>query len=68
MLAILIVLGVLTGLIAAGNHGVGPIVITKEGEQYLILSFLPPRAVTEPGWSLRFPLVEEAVRFDSRLL
>jgi membrane protease subunit HflC len=58
----------LTALIAAGNVGWGPVVITKEGEQQLILSLGPPRAVIEPGWSLRFPFVEEAVSFDKRLL
>ncbi len=57
-----------TALIAAGNVGWGPIVITKEGQQQLILSLGPPRAVIEPGWSLRFPFIEEVVTFDKRLL
>lgn len=65
----IIVLGlVITGLIAAGNAGWGPIVINKEGQQQLILSLGPPRAVIEPGWSLRFPFIETAVAFDRRLL
>jgi membrane protease subunit HflC len=68
LLFVLIVIGLVTGSIAAGNLGVGPVVITREGEQNLILSFLPPRAVITPGWSLRFPVVEEAKKFDRRLL
>ncbi len=62
-------LGVLvTALVAAGNLGIGPIVITPEGSQQVILSVGPPRAVTEPGWSLRVPLLEEARTYDRRLL
>jgi membrane protease subunit HflC len=65
------VLGLLvlvTALLAAGNLGIGPVVITPEGSQQVILSVGPPRAVTEPGWSLRVPLLEEARTYDRRLL
>ena len=57
-----------TGLVAAGNVGIGPLVITKEGSQQVILSVGPPRAVTEPGLSFRVPLLEEAKTYDRRLL
>lgn len=69
--ALLVGLGLLlvvTVLIAAGNVGLGPVVITREGSQQIILSVGPPRAVTEPGWSLRVPLLEEARTYDGRLL
>ncbi len=68
IIAIFVLGFVITGLIAAGNAGFGPVVINKEGQQQLILSLGEPRAVIEPGWALRVPLIEEAVPFDRRLL
>jgi membrane protease subunit HflC len=68
---ILIALAVLAlglGLLVAGSYGFGPVVITREGEQKIILIFGRPRAVTQPGVALRVPLLETVRILDSRLL
>jgi len=59
---------VLVGLVALGNVGLGPFVITREGEQKLILLLSQARRVTSPGLSLRWPLLEAAEAFDGRWL
>ena len=51
-------LALATLAIAAGNLGIPPVVITREGEQKLVLRFGDVRAVTEPGISLAIPFVE----------
>jgi len=56
------------GLVVAAQYGVGPVVITKEGQQKIILIFGRPRAVTEPGVALRVPLLETVRELDRRLL
>ncbi len=58
----------LTGLVAAGNYEIGPLVITKEGSQKIILMLGNDRDVTGPGWALRFPLIEKTRKYDARLL
>lgn len=56
-------------LVWAGALGIGPVVITREGEQKLVLQFGNPRLqLTEPGMALRIPLIEEVRAFDARLL
>lgn len=56
-------------LVWAGELGIGPVVITREGEQKLVLQFGRPRLqLTKPGLALRIPLVEEVRVFDARLL
>ena len=63
------VLLVCVGLIWLGEFGWGPVVITRENEQKMILFLGDPRgAVTQPGWALRLPLLEEERAFDRRLL
>jgi membrane protease subunit HflC len=57
-----------TALVAAGNQGIGPVVITREGTQQIILRFGDPRAVVQPGPSWRIPLIEETKTYDRRLL
>ncbi len=59
---------VVTGLVAAGNQGIGPVVITREGTQQIILRFGDPRAVVQPGPSWRIPLIDETKTYDRRLL
>jgi modulator of FtsH protease HflC len=59
---------VFAGLVAAGNLGIPPFVITREGEQKLILFLGEVRSTTRPGWSVMIPLVEEVRTFDSRWL
>ena len=44
--------------IAAGNLGIPPVVITREGEQKVVLLFGDVRNVTTPGLSLAIPFVE----------
>jgi membrane protease subunit HflC len=44
--------------VAAGNLGIPPVVITREGEQKLVLLFGEVRAVTQPGISLAIPFIE----------
>jgi membrane protease subunit HflC len=57
-----------TAVVAAGNWGIGPIVITKEGTQQIVLRFGHVINETEPGWSLRVPLLDEVKTFERRLL
>jgi membrane protease subunit HflC len=56
------------GLVALGTLGIGPIVITGEGQQKIILLFGTPRKVTLPGPDLRIPLLEEVRSYERRLL
>jgi membrane protease subunit HflC len=63
-----VLIGLWAGLVAAGNVGLGPLVITREGEQKLILLLGDVRKVTEPGWALRLPLLEDVEKYDRRLL
>jgi membrane protease subunit HflC len=57
-----------TGFVAAGSRGIGPVVITKEGTQQIILRFGEVINETEPGWSLRVPLLDEVKTYERRLL
>jgi membrane protease subunit HflC len=65
----LVAAAVAVALVWVGELGIGPVVITREGEQKLVLQFGRPRLqLTEPGLALRIPLVEEVRVFDARLL
>ncbi|UCE86928.1 MAG: protease modulator HflC, partial [Deltaproteobacteria bacterium] len=65
----LVVAAAAVSLVWAGELGIGPVVITREGEQKLVLQFGRPRLqLTEPGLALRIPLVEDVRVFDARLL
>jgi membrane protease subunit HflC len=68
LIVLLLGLAILTGLIAAGRYDIGPMVITREDQQKVILTLGDPRKVTEPGWTLRIPLVETVKDYDRRLL
>jgi membrane protease subunit HflC len=61
-------LAMLTGFVAVGSRGIGPIVITKEGTQQIILRFGDVINETEPGWSWRVPLLDEVKTYERRLL
>lgn len=68
LIGILLVAGV-CGLLWLGQQGIGPVVITREGEQKLILLLGNPRSeATAPGLSLRIPLLEEVRTFERRWL
>jgi len=66
-LAILLV-ALFAGLVAAGNLDLGPVVVTREDEQKLILLLGEVRRVTQPGLSLRVPLLETSQSYDRRWL
>jgi len=54
--------------IAAGNLGIPPVVITREGEQKVVLFLREVRTVTRPGISFALPFVEEVKTYPSNLL
>jgi membrane protease subunit HflC len=69
ILLLAVLLGaVFLGLVAAAQLDVGPLVITREGEQKIIFRFNEAWKVTEPGWALRLgiPVVERVERFERR--
>ncbi len=68
ILLILVLGGVFTGLTVLANLGVPPLVVTKEGEQKLILRFGEVQHVTEPGLWWMIPFIDEARTYDSRWL
>ncbi len=68
MLVLLVALAIVALFVEAGELGFGPVVITHADEQKIILTLGSPRTVTQPGWALRIPLVEEARTFSRRLL
>lgn len=56
-------------LIKAGEFGIGPVVVTREDEQKLILTLGDPRdEATTPGLTWRIPLLQEVRTFDRRWL
>jgi membrane protease subunit HflC len=54
------------GLVALGNLDMGPLVITREGQQKVILLLGEVRTVTKPGITLRLPFVEEVTPYEAR--
>ena len=68
VLLFIVAVAVFAALIEVGQRGFGPFVITNEAEQKLILQFGKVRKVTEPGLSLRIPLLEDVRTFERRLL
>ena len=67
--ATLLALAGLAALVWAGEIGWGPVVITREGEQKIVLLFGSPVSVqTRPGISLRVPLASTVLTFDRRFL
>ncbi len=66
--AILLV-AALAALVKAGEYGLGPVVVTREDEQKLILTLGDPRdEATRPGLAFRIPLLQEVRTFDRRWL
>ena len=69
LFALLVVSAIGAALVWAGEVGVGPVVITREGEQKVVLLFGSPMSVqTEPGLSGRLPLLSTVLTFDRRFL
>ncbi len=56
----------------AGGLGIGPIVVVREDEQKVVVRLIPignsTRVLSEPGISLRIPLLEQVQTLDRRLL
>lgn len=63
-----VLVALLVGLVAAGNLGLGPLVITREGEQKMILFLGDVRTVTQPGATLRLPFLETVRTYPRRWL
>lgn len=68
LVSLLLLVAAVTGLLVAGSYDLGPVVITREGEQKIILMFGDPRKVTTPGPDLRMPLLEDTRSYEKRLL
>jgi len=69
LLVALVLVAAAAGLIWAGGLGLGPVLITREGEQKMVLFFGNPVHVQrEPGIWWRVPLVTRVLTFDSRYL
>jgi membrane protease subunit HflC len=65
----LVLLAAFAALVWLGSTGVGPLVITREGEQKIVLRFGDPvSVVTQPGISLRIPLLDDVLTYDARRL
>jgi membrane protease subunit HflC len=63
-----LVFAVFTGLVALGNLGVGPLVITREDEQKVILVLGNVWTVTNPGLWVQVPILMDVRSFDRRWL
>jgi len=62
-------LAIVAGLLFAGNHDFGPILITREGEQKMVLRLGSVATVrTEPGLWWRIPVLDEVLVFEKRVL
>jgi membrane protease subunit HflC len=68
IVVLLVLIGLATGLTALANLGVPPLVVTREGEQKLILRLGEVWHVTRPGLWWMIPFVDEARIYDSRWL
>lgn len=68
LLVVVLCMAAFLGLLAAGNLDLGPLVVTREGEQKVILFLSEARRVTTPGLDWRWPLLGDAVRYDRRWL
>lgn len=69
LLGLLVLLTIGVGALWAGELGYGPVVINHEDEQKLVLVFGNPVSIqTEPGPSLRIPVVSDVLTFDRRWL
>jgi len=68
LLGLLLLAALATGLVAAGNFGLGPVVITREDQQKVILFLSRAQRVTSPGASLRWPFLETELPYERRWL
>jgi membrane protease subunit HflC len=69
LVALVLLFGLPTGLVVAGQYDYGPVVVTREGEQKIILFLNEARSVTTPGLTVRWPEPIGSVRtYSSRWL
>ena len=69
LFTLLVVSALFAALVWAGEVGVVPVVITRVGEQKVVLLFGSPVSVqTKPGLSLRLPFFSNVLTFDRRFL
>ncbi|MGI9591225.1 MAG: protease modulator HflC [Myxococcota bacterium] len=55
ILIALVLIALFTGLLVAGQNGYGPLIVTREGEQRVILFLREAKAVTAPGLRVWWP-------------
>ncbi len=67
-IVVFVAFALVTGFVAAGNRGIGPVVITKEGTQQIILRFGDGSNEADPGVAWRVPLLDEVKTYERRLL
>jgi membrane protease subunit HflC len=68
LFALLVVAALLAGLVWAGSYGYGPVLITREGEQKMVLRLGSVAAVRkEPGLWWKIPGLDQVVVYDRRL-
>ncbi|MGI9432070.1 MAG: protease modulator HflC [Myxococcota bacterium] len=68
---VVVIAAVFVGFVKAAEFDLGPLVVTREDEQKLILLLGNPREqATEPGlaWRIGLPVLEEVITFDRRWL
>ena len=69
LVVILVLVALAVGLVALGQRGIGPLLVTREDQQRILLLLGNPREEhTGPGLSARLPLLEEVRTYDSRWL
>ena len=69
LMLLLVAAAAFAALVKAGEYGLGPVVVTREDEQKLILTLGNPRdQATKPGLSWRIPLLQDVRTFDRRWL
>jgi len=68
LIALIVLLVLFGGAVAAGNRGFGPLVITREGTQQIVMRFGDVVNETEPGLSWKIPFLDVVKTFERRLL
>jgi membrane protease subunit HflC len=65
ILLLFVLVAALVGLVVVGSFGWGPVVITREGEQRILLMFGKALSVTSPGVFARVPLLMDVETYPS---
>lgn len=68
ILLLLALAAAFVGLTALGTRDIGPVMITHEGEQKILLMFGSPLTVTSPGLFVRAPLLMDVETYPSMRL